>query len=224
MAPGQRAFQEGRARGLVSSALPNPLLPGGGPPCPPAPLAAPPLILDTIKLPEPPLQPASGSRSSGLSPHYPASSPSGQACSPHTHPNPPSTANSPANAGAASSSPHSFAAAMSAAAAAAVAAATSSATAGPDPSPPPALVLRLYEPHGARGLARLSWPAWLRVGRVAACNLLEEEEGEGQEGKGQNGGGELRVQAGTAGGSVDVPYGPYKVITLKLYLQPPPQQ
>ncbi|EFJ52516.1 hypothetical protein VOLCADRAFT_115992, partial [Volvox carteri f. nagariensis] len=97
----------------------------------------------------------------------------------------------------------------------------------PADEPPGALVVRLYEPHGGRGVARVRWPAWLRVSHVALCNLLEEDqggvegEGEGAEGGDGSGGkaGLLVVRWDGAGGSVDIEYGPFKVITLKLYLE-----
>jgi alpha-mannosidase len=60
----------------------------------------------------------------------------------------------------------------------------------------PALVLRLYEAHGARGVARV------RVGlpfeSVRFANLLEDA------------GAEATVEAG----EIVVPYGPYEVVTL----------
>ena len=61
-----------------------------------------------------------------------------------------------------------------------------------------AAVLRLYECHGARGVARVrvAWP----VRRAVRCDFLEED------------GQALAVE----GGVVEVPYAPFQIITLKL--------
>ncbi|KAG2501227.1 hypothetical protein HYH03_001036 [Edaphochlamys debaryana] len=133
------------------------------------------------------------------------------------------------------------------------AAAAATPVGAPAPTPAEALVVRLYEPCGARGVARVSWPAWLHVTRVTSCDLLERDDpvegveegagegaGEGVQGargsaaaEGKRDAGrwrprlqEVRVNAAPGsgsgsggGGSVDVPYLPYKIITLKLYLE-----
>lgn len=39
-----------------------------------------------------------------------------------------------------------------------------------------ALIVRLYEPHGARGAASVTWPQGLAVEAAVLCNLLEDEE------------------------------------------------
>ena len=63
-----------------------------------------------------------------------------------------------------------------------------------------AVVLRLYECHGARGSARVrvGWP----VTKAARCNFLEEE----QDGEA------ISVSDGT----LEVVYKPFQIITLKL--------
>lgn len=88
------------------------------------------------------------------------------------------------------------------------------------------LVVRLYEPHGCRGTARLSWdPEVLPVSRAVACNLLEEEEEGGEVLRLDQGwGGVDGVGAGVgAARGRDAPglvlaYSPFKVMSLKLYL------
>ncbi|GIL94480.1 hypothetical protein Vretimale_672, partial [Volvox reticuliferus] len=149
----------------ITSAGPNPLFAAAAPP---GPLSPPPLILDTIKLPEPPLQTLTKKH---------MQTPVCTTQPPQLPPPGPNAALSPLE----------------------------------DETPAAgALVLRLYEPHGARGIGRLRWPSWLRVSHVKTCNLLEDDQEEDAE---------TVVQWGDAGGSIDVPYGPYKVITLKLYLE-----
>jgi alpha-mannosidase len=59
-------------------------------------------------------------------------------------------------------------------------------------------VLRLYEAHGARGTARVQ--VALPFLSAAYCNILEDTLG----------------PAKVTGGNIEVPYGPYKVISLKL--------
>ena len=61
-----------------------------------------------------------------------------------------------------------------------------------------ALVLRLYESHGARGVARLKCAFPFKS--AVFCNLLEEE------GK----------PAQVRGGGIEVPYTPFQIVTLKL--------
>jgi alpha-mannosidase len=61
-----------------------------------------------------------------------------------------------------------------------------------------ALLLRLYEAHGARGRARLR--VGLPCSRAVLCNILEEE------------GEELPV----VGGAVEIPYRPHQVVSLLL--------
>jgi len=61
-----------------------------------------------------------------------------------------------------------------------------------------ALVLRLYEAHGARGVARL-WPG-LPFGEVVECNLLEDT------------GAPLAVEDG----AIVVPYAPHQIVSLLL--------
>src|SRR5205814_1777380 len=61
-----------------------------------------------------------------------------------------------------------------------------------------ALMLRLYEAHGARGIARLSSP--LPVQSVVRCSLLEDE----------------LAPLDWLDGGVDIPVSPFEVITLKL--------
>ena len=63
-----------------------------------------------------------------------------------------------------------------------------------------AAVVRLYECHGARGRAALRF-GW-KVSRAAFCNLLEAESGEA---------------CVTADGAVEVPYGPFQIVSLKLW-------
>lgn len=75
----------------------------------------------------------------------------------------------------------------------------------------PAMVVRLYEPHGGRGTAALSWWEGLRVERVTQCNLLEDDLEELIVGK---------SPTGMRGCSVS--YTPFKVITLKLILASQP--
>ncbi|GLC41223.1 hypothetical protein PLESTB_001525400 [Pleodorina starrii] len=193
----------------VTSARPNPLLAA----TPPGPLTPPPLILDTVKLPEPPLQ---------------IHNPSAHT---HNHPQPPPPSqhhhhhHQRQGVSAPPHPPPMAAAAAAAAASAAAAAAGTAAGPGGGEQPPGALVLRLYEPYGSRGVARLRWPSWLRVSHVRRCNLLEEDqegevEGEVGAGAGAGGAGGLEVRRwGDAGGSVDLEYGPYKLITLKVYLE-----
>ena len=93
------------------------------------------------------------------------------------------------------------------------------------------MVVRLYEPHGSRGFARLWWdPRVLPVVRVAVCNLLEDEEGELQlvpcvratakheelqPAIARDVGDDMRSE-------VEVRYSPFKVITLKLYVATQP--
>jgi alpha-mannosidase len=60
------------------------------------------------------------------------------------------------------------------------------------------VVLRLYEAHGARGTAHVQ--VALPFLSAAYCNILEDALG----------------PAKVAGGSIEVPYGPYKIISLKL--------
>ena len=62
-----------------------------------------------------------------------------------------------------------------------------------------AVILRLYECHGARGIARVrvGWP----VARATLCNCLEEEEGK-----------PLPMHDGV----LEVAYAPFQIITLKL--------
>eukprot|EP00198_Chlamydomonas_reinhardtii_P001051 XP_001690386.1 predicted protein [Chlamydomonas reinhardtii] len=90
------------------------------------------------------------------------------------------------------------------------------------------VVLRLYEPHGARGVARIEWPDWLPVAGGMLCDLLEQELGpEQRQAQGQRDGQEeegLRVvlglsQGGGAGGYVEVPFKPFQIISIKLILQ-----
>jgi alpha-mannosidase len=59
-------------------------------------------------------------------------------------------------------------------------------------------VVRLYEAHGARGTAQVK--VALPFLSAAFCNLLEDSVG----------------PAKVVGGSIEVPYGPYKIISLKL--------
>jgi hypothetical protein len=64
--------------------------------------------------------------------------------------------------------------------AAAGVAARGSSTSGPCAGEPPqsskrGLIVRLYEPHGGRGLARIAWPSWLPVTSVTLVDLLERE-------------------------------------------------
>ena len=62
-----------------------------------------------------------------------------------------------------------------------------------------AMVVRLYECHGARGVATLRF-GW-EVGRAAFCNVLEEDSGEAKVSEAR---------------TVEVPYTPFQIITLKL--------
>ncbi|KAG2432931.1 hypothetical protein HXX76_008661 [Chlamydomonas incerta] len=166
----------------------------------------PPLILDTVKLAEPPLQPA------GAAPAAPAA--------------PTATAGSalcpggltPGAAGAGVQQQQ---------------LSVSGVTAGGTE-----VVLRLYEPHGARGVARIEWPDWLPVAGGALCDLLEQElgpeqaqaQGQGlQEGEREEklrvvlgagaGAGHGGLRAGGAGGYVELPYKPFQLISIKLFLQ-----
>jgi len=61
-----------------------------------------------------------------------------------------------------------------------------------------AMVVRLYEAHGARGTARLSLDFPHKS--AAFCNILEEEQG----------------PARIRGGAIEIPYGPYQIISLKI--------
>jgi alpha-mannosidase len=60
------------------------------------------------------------------------------------------------------------------------------------------LILRLYEAHGARGTARIKVALPFLI--AAFCNILEDVQG----------------PARVSGGTIEVPYGPYKIISLKL--------
>ena len=98
------------------------------------------------------------------------------------------------------------------------------------------LVVRLYEPHGGRGLARLAWPSWLPVTSVTLVDLLERDVGDsdgagvggagrGSGSGGSSGGGRLRivpVAAGSgevaAGVAVELSYAPFQLISLRLEL------
>ena len=60
------------------------------------------------------------------------------------------------------------------------------------------IILRLYECHGARGTARVTCD--LPFKKAVYCNILEEESSE----------------AIVKNGTIEVPYGPYKIISLKL--------
>ena len=72
------------------------------------------------------------------------------------------------------------------------------------------LVVRLYEPHGSRGTARLGWnPHLLRVHKVVACNLLEDDDSDGPQPHPWE----------PAKGCVIFDYTPFKVISLKLYVE-----
>jgi alpha-mannosidase len=62
-----------------------------------------------------------------------------------------------------------------------------------------AVILRLYEPHGARGLARLRFPGGLKRGEKT--NLLEDR-----------GGKQVRVE----GDAIDLEVRPFEVVTLRL--------
>lgn len=61
-----------------------------------------------------------------------------------------------------------------------------------------AIILRLYEPHGARGLAKARVDLPFRS--AVSCNILEEE------------GAALR----TSGGAIDIPFLPYQIVSIKL--------
>ena len=70
------------------------------------------------------------------------------------------------------------------------------------------LVVRLYEPYGLRGTARLSWnPKALPVQRIVKCNLLEDEQADGE------------VPIEISKGFCLVEYTPFQVLSLKLYVQ-----
>ncbi|GIL45800.1 hypothetical protein Vafri_2950, partial [Volvox africanus] len=125
----------------VTSAGPNPLLAAA----PPGPLSPPPLILDTIKLPEPPLQKPPQTYT--------------QAPDPRAQPSQPSQPSQLAPTNAVINT-----------------ALTPTARLLCETPAAGALVLRMYEPHGARGVARIRWPSWLRVSHVKRCNLLEEDQ------------------------------------------------
>lgn len=60
------------------------------------------------------------------------------------------------------------------------------------------LVVRLYECHGARGAARIKVPG--RYTRARFCNVLEEDQ----------------AHFSLSAGSLDVPYTPHKIISIKL--------
>ena len=86
----------------------------------------------------------------------------------------------------------------------------------PETSSPPGerslvpLVVRLYEPHGSRGTARLGWnPHLLRVHKVVACNLLEDDDSDGPQPHPWE----------PAKGYVIFDYTPFKVISFKLYVE-----
>ncbi len=60
------------------------------------------------------------------------------------------------------------------------------------------IILRLYECHGARGVARMKVP--VRFTQASFCNVLEEDLEEVE----------------ISGGNIDVPYTPHKIISVKL--------
>jgi alpha-mannosidase len=62
-----------------------------------------------------------------------------------------------------------------------------------------AVILRLYEPHGARGLARLRFPGGLKG--AEKTNLLEDRGG---------------TQVHVEGDGIDVEVRPFEVVTLRL--------
>ncbi|GFR42445.1 hypothetical protein Agub_g3352 [Astrephomene gubernaculifera] len=187
-----RGYNPSQPMFTVTPARPSPLHSGLSPAASSG-LSAPPLILDTLKLPEPPLEQL------------------------HRHPGGPVGQEQGTTAGVR----HTLS------------------MQPPQPQRPQALIVRLYEPHGARGVARLRWAGWLRVSHVTRCDLLERDtqEVEGREGRGVAGlvggggaegagagvpggsGGGSSSSRGDAGGSVDVSYEPFQIITLKLYLQ-----
>jgi hypothetical protein len=69
------------------------------------------------------------------------------------------------------------------------------------------LVVRVYEPHGCRGFARLAWDREvLPVQQVVACNLLEDDEEPGTQ------------QQEEGGDWHTFQYSPFKVLSFKLYL------
>ncbi|KAG1674212.1 hypothetical protein FOA52_013832 [Chlamydomonas sp. UWO 241] len=85
------------------------------------------------------------------------------------------------------------------------------------------LIVRMYEPHGCRGAARLAWDAsTLRVREIVAVNLLEDELTED--------GGFVHVcalpMAGSAGGphmqELAFEFAPFKVLSFKLVVEVPP--
>ena len=69
------------------------------------------------------------------------------------------------------------------------------------------LVVRLYEPYGLRGTARLRWnPKALPVQRIVKCNLLEDEQVDGE------------VPIEISKGFCLVEYTPFQVLSFKLHV------
>ena len=62
-----------------------------------------------------------------------------------------------------------------------------------------ALVVRLYEAHGARGIAKISCA--LPFSTATPCNILEEDIG---------------PPLAIVGDKIEVPYGPHQVVSVKI--------
>jgi alpha-mannosidase len=60
------------------------------------------------------------------------------------------------------------------------------------------IIVRMYECHGARGVARLKLA--LPFNHATFCNILEQEIG----------------RARLKGGEIEIPYTPYKIVTVRL--------
>ncbi len=214
----------------MTSALPDPLAPSATTSA--GPLRLPPLVLETVKLAEPPIAPQHAaappatSAAAGPTPHGPYEQMVVQQQQQQQQ-------------------RYSFGAApMEGQQGQGQVGSCSGCSRGSEAGSP--LVLRLYEPHGARGVARVWWPRWLHVARVVPCDLLENDmEGQGpaaavgepysfqREGGAGGSGGAAgvgkrqagkrplvvgRAEGGTGGGWVDVLYGTFQIISLTVYL------